>query len=146
MLPFSVPPPVQPRRVQAAIAEAHQPGTGSVRQALCGALYEEVTDFYRLIATLEQQLAVPMPTPGRLTADSVPQQPRRAAACPHSYNLLNICCIHTHTNNPAGLLRQLPCISSDFDSMQGPVFCQTSDSNTVSVHALHCLYVVCRRQ
>lgn len=52
------------RRVQAAIAEAHQPGTGSVRQALCGALYEEVTDFYRLIAVLEGHLSAPMPTPG----------------------------------------------------------------------------------
>lgn len=52
------------RRVQAAIAEAHQPGIGSVRQALCGALYEEVTDFYRLIAVLEGQLSAPMPTPG----------------------------------------------------------------------------------
>lgn len=52
------------RRVQAAIAEAHQPCTGSVRQALCGALYEEVTDFYRLIAVLEGHLSAPMPTPG----------------------------------------------------------------------------------
>lgn len=52
------------RRVQAAIAEGHQPGTGSVRQALCGALYEEVTDFYRLIAVLEGQLHVLPPMPG----------------------------------------------------------------------------------
>lgn len=52
------------KRVQAAIAEGHQPGTGSVRQALCGALYEEVTDFYRLIAVLEGQLHVPPPMPG----------------------------------------------------------------------------------
>ena len=53
-----------PRRVQAAIAEGHRPGTGSVRRALCGALHEEVTDFYRLIAVLEGQLNVPIPVPG----------------------------------------------------------------------------------
>lgn len=35
-----------------------------MRQALCGALYEEVTDFYRLIAVLEGQLNVPTPLPG----------------------------------------------------------------------------------
>lgn len=51
-------------RVQAAIKEGQQPGAGSVRQALCGALYEQVTDFYRLVAVLESQLAVPIPAPG----------------------------------------------------------------------------------
>jgi hypothetical protein len=53
-------------RVQAAIKEGQQPGAGSVRQALCGALYEQVTDFYRLVAVLESQLAVPIPAPGKL--------------------------------------------------------------------------------
>jgi hypothetical protein len=50
--------------VQAAIAEGRQQGAGSVRQALCAALADEVTDFYRLMAVLETQLTVPQPMPG----------------------------------------------------------------------------------
>uniref|UniRef100_A0A383WQ52 Uncharacterized protein n=1 Tax=Tetradesmus obliquus TaxID=3088 RepID=A0A383WQ52_TETOB len=52
------------KRVQAAIAEGRVQGCGSVRQALCAALADEVTDFYRLMAVLETQLAVPQPMPG----------------------------------------------------------------------------------
>eukprot|EP00878_Enallax_costatus_P017689 GHUV01018585.1.p1 GENE.GHUV01018585.1~~GHUV01018585.1.p1 ORF type:complete len:688 (+),score=234.63 GHUV01018585.1:858-2921(+) len=52
------------RRVLAAIQSGRSPHTGSVRQALCAALGEEVTDFYRLMAVLEAQLATPQPTPG----------------------------------------------------------------------------------
>eukprot|EP00879_Flechtneria_rotunda_P027814 GHRR01029816.1.p1 GENE.GHRR01029816.1~~GHRR01029816.1.p1 ORF type:complete len:624 (+),score=227.32 GHRR01029816.1:846-2717(+) len=52
------------RRMQAAIAEGRRQHAGSVRQALCAALSEEVTDFYRLMAVLEGQLAIPQPVPG----------------------------------------------------------------------------------
>jgi hypothetical protein len=88
------------RRVQAAIAEAHQPGTGSVRQALCGALYEEVTDFYRLIATLEQQLNVPVPMPGGQTLHILFMT---AAGLQHALSSLASCwthmaCIHISTS------------------------------------------------
>lgn len=104
MLLFSVLPAVLPRRVQAAIAEAHQPGTGSVRQALCGALYEEVTDFYRLIATLEQQLAVPIPKPGGRTADSDLQQPMGCSMHTHCCKLFNTHGMHKRADKQAGLL------------------------------------------
>lgn len=54
------------RRVFAAIQAGRGPHAGSVRQALCAALAEEVTDFYRLMAVLEAQLAVPQPMPGNI--------------------------------------------------------------------------------
>lgn len=52
------------RRVKEAAVQGRQHGSGSVRQALCAALQEEITDFYRLMAVLEAQLAAPMPLPG----------------------------------------------------------------------------------
>lgn len=59
------------RRVLAAIQAGRSPHTGSVRQALCAALGEEVTDFYRLMAVLEAQLATPQPTPGGLVGSDL---------------------------------------------------------------------------
>jgi hypothetical protein len=67
------------RRVQAAIAEGRQQGAGSVRQALCAALADEVTDFYRLMAVLETQLTVPQPMPGA------------ALACKYVFSVQTMC-------------------------------------------------------
>ncbi|KAF8068410.1 GCP3 [Scenedesmus sp. PABB004] len=69
------------RRVQAAIAEGRGRGRGSVHQALCAALGEEVTDFYRLMAVLQDQLAAPQPHAGGGGGDDA--SPARDAARPY---------------------------------------------------------------
>lgn len=40
---------------------------GSVQHALCSALQQELSDYYRLVALLEQQALQPIPTPSQMT-------------------------------------------------------------------------------
>ncbi|GIL90210.1 hypothetical protein Vretimale_16375 [Volvox reticuliferus] len=52
------------RRVREHISSCTGPGQATVRQALGAALAAEVGDYYRLLALLEAQAALPLPTPG----------------------------------------------------------------------------------
>jgi hypothetical protein len=56
------------RHVQAAVTRGAAAPRGTVHQALCGALAEQVTDYYRLLALLEDQLSAPLPVPGMATS------------------------------------------------------------------------------
>jgi hypothetical protein len=58
-----------------------------VRQALCAALADEVTDFYRLMAVLETQLTVPQPMPG---AVGVPVRATGCSGCSTGSELMGL--------------------------------------------------------
>jgi hypothetical protein len=78
------------RRVQ---QHAGKQGTGTnsggaVRQALCGALHAELSDFYRLMAVLEAHASQPIPVPGMPQQGCQPleishdlQSPQRQHTC-----------------------------------------------------------------
>lgn len=111
------------RRVQAAIAEGRQQGAGSVRQALCAALSEEVTDFYRLMAVLEAQLAVPQPLPGGRA-----QEPHIAAS---QEAAVTIGMLYSGSRPLS-----FTCACGNTRAVPECVFCSASASKS-SVHTLH---------